>query len=530
MMLTKHKIKISDTASFTSLVNDYVHRDEKLKPFITDFPSNNSLQKAIEQKQFSREKRNLLVEVLKNQYANLNVSELVQQNIESLLEENTFSICTAHQPSIFTGYLYFIYKIIHAIKLSNECKELFPTKNFVPVFFIGSEDNDLEEIGTFNLFGIKYQWKTTQEGSCGEMDTADLIPLLDELKRYFNTAIEDEKELLEIFQKAYNANQNLTDATRYIVNEFMGRFGIVCIDGNDARLKSLYKDVLKDELLHQQAQKIVSKTVDNLSVNYHGQAKPRELNLFYKKYNTYRERIELKGGIYEVVNKDLQFTEHEMLAELENHPEHFSPNVILRPMYQETILPNIAFIGGGGELAYWMQLKDLFSYYAIQFPILFLRNSLLFIDQKSSTQIDTLGLTLEQLFMPTNELHNFLLAKNNVIQQLEVFEKNIEVQLNEMLQLAADVSVPLEESVKAHRQKNLNIIHRIHEKFASHIKRKEVDTYSKIAFIKDNIFPNHSLQERHDNVISLYKVYGKNLFDILLENEEGFGDDFIVMK
>ena len=77
---------------------------------------------------------------------------------------------------------------------------------------------------------------------------------------------------------------------------------------------------------------------------------------------------------------------------------------------------------------------------------------------------------------------------------------------------------------------HLNIVHRVHEKFASHIKRKEVDTYSKIAFIKNNIFPDHSLQERHDNVISLYKVYGKNLFDILLENEEGFGDDFIVMK
>jgi uncharacterized protein YllA (UPF0747 family) len=154
----------------------------------------------------------------------------------------------------------------------------------------------------------------------------------------------------------------------------------------------------------------------------------------------------------------------------------------------------------------------------------------LFIDDKSSTQIDKLGLTLEQLFMPTNELNNLLLAKNNVIHQLVEFEKNIELQLNEMVQLADTVSMPLAESVKAHRQKNLNIVNRMHEKFAAHIKRKEVDSYSKIAFIKDNIFPNNSLQERHDNVISLYKIYGKNLFDILLENEEGFGDEFIVMK
>lgn len=529
-MLTKHTLKISDTGFFSSLVNDYVNRDEKIKPFITDFPSKNSMQKAIEEKQFSVEKRKVLVDVLKNQYANLKVSELVEKNIDSLLQENTFTICTAHQPSIFTGYLYFIYKIIHAIKLANECKELFPVKNFVPIFFIGSEDNDLEEIGEFNLFGKKYQWQTNQQGSCGEMETADLAPLIEEIKKYFNTAIDDEKELLNIFQNAYKANQNLADATRYIVNELMGRFGIVCIDGNDARLKSLYKDVLKDELLHQHSYKIVSKTIDKLSVNYHGQAKPRELNLFHKKYNSYRERIELNDEVYQVVNTDLKFTEQEMLAELENHPEHFSPNVILRPMYQETILPNIAFIGGGGELAYWMQLKDLFAHYTIQFPILFLRNSLMFIDEKSSTQIEKLGLTLEQIFMPTNELNNLILAQNNVINQLEDFEKNIEQQLNEMVQLSASVSAPLEESVKAHKQKNLKILNRIHEKFASHIKRKEVDTYSHVALIKENLFPNNSLQERHDNVISLYKIYGKNLFDILLENEEGFGEEFIVMR
>jgi len=154
----------------------------------------------------------------------------------------------------------------------------------------------------------------------------------------------------------------------------------------------------------------------------------------------------------------------------------------------------------------------------------------MFIDEKTSIQIEKLGLTLEQLFMPTNEIHHLLLAQNNVIQQLVEFEKNIELQLNEMVQLADTVSMPLAESVKAHRQKNLNIVNRMHEKFASHIKRKEVDIYSNVASIKDNLFPNHSLQERHDNVISLYKIYGKNLFDILLENEEGFGEEFIVMK
>ncbi len=529
MKLTKHTLKIADTGFYSSLVNDYVRRDEKIKPFITDFPSTNSLQKAMEEKQFSQEKRKVLVEVLKRQYAQLRVSTLVQQNIESLLEEKTFTICTAHQPSIFTGCLYFIYKIVHAIKLSQECKALFPSKHFVPVFFIGSEDNDVEEIGTFNLYGTKYQWESNQQGSCGEMDTASLLPMLEEIKQYFNTTIEDEQELLAIFQSAYQSNRNLTDATRYLVNELMGRFGIVCIDGNEAQLKSLYKDVLKDELLHQQSFKIVSKTIEQLSLHYHGQAKPRELNLFHKKYNLYRERIELVDGKYKVINKNIEFSAQEILAELDQHPEHFSPNVILRPMYQETILPNIAFIGGGGELAYWMQLKDLFKHYSIQFPILFLRNSLMFIDEKTSIQIEKLGLTLEQLFMPTHEIHHLLLAQNNVIQQLETFEKNIVQQFNEMVQLSATVSVPLEESVKAHRQKNLNIVNRIHEKFASHIKRKEVDIYSNVASIKDNLFPNHSLQERHDNVISLYKLYGKNLFDILLENEEGFGEEFIVM-
>ncbi|RYF81666.1 MAG: bacillithiol biosynthesis BshC, partial [Chitinophagaceae bacterium] len=165
--------------------------------------------------------------------------------------------------------------------------------------------------------------------------------------------------------------------------------GLIVLIPDHPLLKQQMVKVFSDDLFAHKPFEIVQQTSGKISEAYTAQAFPREINLFYLK-DDIRERIEEKEGSFHVLNTTLSFTAEELQSELQNHPERFSPNVILRGIYQETILPNLAFIGGGGELAYWLQLKDLFNHYSVVFPVLVLRNSFLVAEEKWRKKKDQL--------------------------------------------------------------------------------------------------------------------------------------------
>ena len=172
----------AQTGYFSRTALDYVQQLPSIQPFYNHPVSFEGIKSAIaERKQFPTN-RKLLVTVLQNQYESVQVSKLVADNIESLQLENTFTITTAHQPNIFTGPLYFIYKILHVAKLAEQLKVEFPENNFVPVYYMGSEDADLEELGHIFHHGEKIEWVTSQTGAVGRMIVdKSLVKLLDNL-------------------------------------------------------------------------------------------------------------------------------------------------------------------------------------------------------------------------------------------------------------------------------------------------------------------------------------------------------------
>ena len=134
--------------------------------------------------------------------------------------------------------------------------------------------------------------------------------------------------------------------------------------------------VFEDDLFNQTSSAIVAKTIDQLGQHYKVQANPREINLFYLKDST-RARIEQDGQEWKVTGTSITFYKRGFARGTADHPERFSPNVILRGIFQETVLPNILFVGGGGELAYWLELKGIFEHHGVPYPVLVLRNSFL---------------------------------------------------------------------------------------------------------------------------------------------------------
>jgi bacillithiol biosynthesis cysteine-adding enzyme BshC len=527
MFATEH-LSYDQTDAFSKIVLHYLSGDESLQPFYAAPPTPEGIRQVVGEKTTHPTNRETLVTVLKEQYGPIG-SKKTSTNIELLLSPQTFTVCTAHQPNLFSGPLYFIYKILHAIKLADHLNVQSPGQHFVPVFYMGSEDADLAELNHFTVAGKKYTWQTDQTGAVGRMTVdAAVSSLIIELEQQlgvepFGTAF------CQLLRDSYQPGRSIQDATFWFVNSLFGEYGLIVLIADDARLKQQMLPVFEDDLFNHIPSKIVEATCSRLGEHYKVQASPRAINLFYLDGNI-RERIERQGTGFMVVNTDRRFTEAELRDELRQHPERFSPNVILRGLFQETILPNVAFIGGGGELAYWLQLKDLFHHYGVPFPVLLLRDSLLIIERNEQQLIDKLELQISQLFSPRLQILNSLLEKKGKKIKLESQLESLVRLFNALKEQAAATDPSLEKHVEALKTKTVGKLAQLEKKLHRTERKKLEAEERQVARIKQALFPNDSLQERVENVSRYYAKWGPSFINALYRDMLPLEAKFVIMR
>jgi len=523
-------ISYKETGYFSQTLVDYISGNEKLVPFYQYSPSLEGIKQAIKDRESVNYDRSLLVEQLKLQYKDLPVSENLQNNLELLAKPTTFTITTAHQPNIFTGPLYFIYKILHAVKLAGELKHSLPAYDFVPVYYMGSEDADLDELGTISVNGKKYSWQTKQQGAVGRMKVdKTFLKLLAELESQV-AVLPFGEEVLQLFRNAYRENTTIQQATLELVNALFGVYGLVILVPDNAALKRLFVPVITKELKEQFSHKAVNETLAALQEHYKVQAGGREINLFYLTEG-HRERIELENDKHEVKSLGLQFTLPDILKELEEHPERFSPNVILRGVFQETVLPNIAFIGGGGELAYWLELKKVFQAVNVPYPVLVVRNSFLLVEKEWRKQTEKLGLQLQDLFHTEHELMNRIVALHSDSKvKLNGELTKMEELYDGIMQQAATVDSTLHDHVAALKTKAVQRLQELEKKMLRAEKRKFDTERQRIHKIRAELFPGNSLQERVENISGFYGLFGKPLLDLLLHHSLTLEQKFAILE
>jgi len=483
-------LPLSTTGQFPSLLLNYLAQYPSLTPFYGSFPTLEAFGEQIKKKQFSEESRQTLVQVLERQYGTI----ANKPDLAILAQPNTFVVTTGHQLNIFTGPLYILYKLVTTINLAKKLNEAYPDYRFVPVYWMATEDHDFAEINHFSLFGKTYTWETEQRGAVGRMELDGLESVLNELP-----------ETLPLFEKAYREQKTLADAVRYYINELLGSEGLVCLDPDDAQLKQLLVPVMKDELLNQATGAIVSETTHQLeALGYRSQISPRELNLFYLG-DQLRERIVREGDQYRILNTDLHFSGDEMLAELTAHPEKFSPNVVLRPVYQETVLPNLAYIGGPSELPYWLQLKGIFDYFKLAFPLLVPRNFALYVNSASAKRMEKLGVSSEELFSDDVKLRRMYVERitENALHLAE--EKQcFEQCFTDILNKALKVDKSLEGVVQGERAKMINALDNLEKRLKKAEERNHETVVNQLLALKGKLFPNGGLQERSENFLNFY--------------------------
>lgn len=519
-----------DTHSFSSLVIDYLKGHELLDNSYRYTPDINGIQQALQDRNQYPIDRNLLVAVLEKQYASLSKSQQLIDNIEALKSSHTFTICTAHQPNLLTGYLYFIYKILHAIKLSQELTTKYPHLNFIPVYYMGSEDNDLDELGTFRYNQEKYTWNAEgQKGAVGNMQTRGMKEVLNDLFQKLGPPGDFTDQLKELLTVAYLKHDTISAATQFLVNELFGKYGLIVINPDEHEFKKAFIGVLKDDLLNGVAERLVHLQGEHLSKNYKTQAFPRRVNQFYMT-DGLRERIETDGTSWKVLNTNISFSQEELLQELHTYPERFSPNVVLRGVFQESILPNIAFIGGGAEVAYWLQLKSTFEHYHTFYPVILLRQSVQWIPTSVKEKMLDLSLSLQDIFLSKTDLTKAYLNKSTP-NELQMGEEK--TKLEQIFKQLEQKAIALDPTLKAAAGAALHKINHqvevIQLKMQRALKKKNAVDIARIEKVKDLLFPQEKLQERVENFIEYYPYYGAAWIDNLLDCIEPMRNEFLVV-
>lgn len=512
-----------DFPFLSKLMQDYADKTPGLAPFIRDFPSVDAIVNYAQKKTFGTDKRKVLYDVLSDQYKDIELSNRTHFNINALKEETTYTITTGHQLCFFTGPLYFIYKIASIINLAEQCHFKDPKTVYVPVFWMATEDHDFEEINHFYGRSEKFEWHTTEEGGVGRMNPSEILALADRLKKEFGLSFHGQT-LLDLFTKAYGM-PTLSKATQYLANELFGSYGLVILDADDKRLKTLAIPCFEKEIREEAVLKAYTKMELTWPDQYKKQVNARACNLFYLDDNFRGRLIKNNHEVWEINGREGLVKEDDLIKDLYDHPEKFSPNVLMRPMYQEIILPNLAYIGGGGEIAYWFLLKEIFDTFSIDFPFLVLRNSVINCSNKIQSKIESGWFEWKDVLLSesdfiaqyANENYQNHEGITSAKQHLDAFWSTLKEEHPELL------------ASFEHRAKDLN---KTLNKTEITLKRKwktnQNDLINRFNDVKTIIFPNGKFQERYSNFLEQYIVEGDCFIRSLIKECDVFNGGILV--
>lgn len=524
-----HTLPYAATQRFSPLVLDLLGNAPGLREHYSFTPSLSGLMEAASSRTFTEEARSTLCHVLHRQYRDVPMHAKVQENLAHLAQEDCLTITTGHQLCLFGGPLYVPFKILNIIRLAKRLTQERNGKPVVPIFWMATEDHDRAEIDHTWINGKKVSWPGEAGGAVGPM-------LLEGIEKVVADAVsmlgagEQAQAMAELITACYRPHHTLAQATRLFMNSLFGRFGVVCLDGDDPELKRLFIPAMQEELINQVGQRTVSYANEKLQDRYKVQAHAREINLFYLTPQK-RSRIDVDGDHYTVLDGGPTFTLDELLNELNTHPERFSPNVLLRPVYQETVLPNVGYVGGGGELAYWLQLRWLFQGLQVPMPAILLRTSAAFISAKHMKRWQELDLTTEDLFAPVASTATMVAERQaSFATGVDAERDQLKAFYDALLERAAAIDPTLRGAVEARRASAMHGVDRLGKGFLRAAKREQATALDRIATIHEAVFPGGGLQERRDNILPDLAAFGTAYLDELLRILDPLANVFTVVE
>ncbi|MBJ04835.1 MAG: bacillithiol biosynthesis cysteine-adding enzyme BshC [Flavobacteriales bacterium] len=529
MRFYKQTIDLDETKLFNKLITDFANCHPRLNPLLSDFSNLNSVKAKI--KNVKNDCRSILVSVLKEQYDNTSFeveTKKVYNNIIKISDKNTYTITTGHQLNVLLSPLFLIYKIITVISYSQYLNKRIKEANFVPCFWMASEDHDFEEINKIKLFDNHFKWDQNELNfATGSLPSKTILPLLEELKKILEST-KFGKKLYKLYHKSISKNEKYTDSIRSILTSFFYDFGLVIIDGNHKNLKKMFVNEFCMEINRGTIYKTVKQTNELIIKNYKPHINPLVSNIFYL-FKGLRSKIIFNGHKYFSKIHQQEWSYEELIKEIKEFPENFSPNVFLRPLYQQKIMPNILYVGGPSEISYWLQLKAAFHQMKILFPILQLRSFFLILSKRQSDFIRKYNLELNDLFLNTEEkikkiilnLEGVELENFNI--ELDLFLKSINTKINKLTDLSLSSFISFEKNL-------IKEVKKLDKKILKQHKLSNKMILDQTRLIDKKLFPNNIPQERVDSFIPFYMKYGESFFELLISECSVFANKYTILN
>lgn len=504
--LLRREMPLLSAGVFSPIFQDYLSGASWLSESISHPATLKGLIDAAHEKPVSAVDRNVLVRTIRDQYEDITtmggkISEKVHEQLDALLDENSRTITTGQQLHPATGPLYVVFKVLSTINLCRQLNDAQKKFRFVPVFWMASEDHDIEEIRELNIRGNSFRWNTTQQGPTGRMQCEGINEMFEGIRQVLGDR-PGIPELLGSIEQAYRPDRSLASATRYLLNDWFGELGLIVLDPDSRELKQHFLPIMLRDAIRQEAPAAAREHEKKMAAHGEVPLTIRPVNLFYLGESS-RLRIDSDPHGFRTADDSVRWKTEDLLMELEKFPERFSPNVVLRPLYQQTILPNVAYVGGPSEIVYWLQLKPIFDLHACFYPVLVPRAHGLLIDAGLAHKFEQLGFSGVDWMAPSDQLIERLLTNKGLNDEpFRKSEQEITTTMDALTGFLSDADSTLGDAGRAEKTRILQSLERLEEKWRKSLKRKEDQSVQLIRKIKEKTFPGGNLQERSESILS----------------------------
>jgi bacillithiol synthase len=525
-------INFSDIPGHHNLFLDYVYEFEN----VTEFYSNDFRNKENYLKIFKNVAENrsdlspAISEILTKQYSQLNPSNLTQQNIKKLSEKKTLTIVTGQQLGIVGGPLYTFYKIITAVKLSRFLSERYDDYNFVPVFWLEADDHDFNEVRSVKIIDennsvltIGYKEEIAEDDLKQSVGLINLDSSINEFFDKLNSSMKETEFKAAIFNRLknfYREDKSFKEAFRDLIYNYFDEYGLILFDPQDKEVKKLLKPIFKKEItdfrIHTEKLVHVSATLEEL---YHAQVKVKPVNLFLR-VDEGRHSIEPVENEYRLRRKRKSFTQEQLLELLENEPNKFSPNVLLRPICQDYLFPTAFYVAGPSEISYFAQIKPLYEFYNIVQPMIYPRSSATILESSIANSLEKYSVKINDIFIDVENVKKKIISsveESSIDEMFNGISNQLEATFDQLKEKLLDVDKTIADSSNRYRDKILGTINELKSKAEKAQQKKYEVTLRQIDRAAIHLFPNSNLQEREINFIYFANKYGEELLKRIFE-------------
>lgn len=490
-------------------VSDYI--SEKTDDIFFEYPPClEGIKRCVREKTFPQKRRDVLADVLTQQYSKVFdvISPEISKNI-SQLRKGAYSVCCGQQIPPFISPSLIIYKIATTIRLSIDLNKKIPDQNFVPIFWMASEDHDKEEISQWAWGQSMQKWHSLQSGSVGRFHLKDFQTILK------NTLPSATPLWEKILNHAYQPDHTLAQATRIVLDYLFKKWGLIVLDPDNTELKNIALPLFKKELETPFITKnCVETTLELKKKGYEAPVNPYGGNLFHVEKN-HREKIPFEQDEYFPSKQNSH--PKKQRDTLYQNPDRLSPNVLLRPLYQEWILPNVAFIGGGAEVCYWLQLRKCFEGASLKMPVVLLRSSVCLIEEKLWGFWQKFDLKLEDISAPLEKWQRTALGNKKV--EIEKYRENSQKIISEMRRELLTLDRGFDSAVDALNTKQTKLFDALKKKWMRHQKEKNSTDMLKLQRIREHLYPFGILQERIASFLPVVMGNPNIISDIIDETD-----------